>query len=125
MPGNPLTEATTPRFDDVVSTLADPDCRAIARALDEPKSADDVADETDIPRSTVYQKLDDLRTAGLVEEFTEVRRDGHHTANYECSFDELRVWLDEDREFRARIDRAGRGPDERLAALWSEVRKET
>lgn len=93
MSRNPLTEETTPRFDDVVGALDDPDCRAIVRHLDEPKSADDVADETGIPRSTAYQKLDDLRTAGLVEEFTGVRRDGHHTANYECS-------LDENREFR-------------------------
>ena len=80
---------------------------------------------TDIPRSTAYEKLELLCDARLVREFTEIRRDGSHTANYERSFAELRVWLDDDREFRARIERAPQSPDDRLAALWTEVRTET
>jgi hypothetical protein len=77
------------------------------------------------PRSTVYGRRDDLQTAGLLGSFTRIRPDGHHTANGECSLDDPRRWLDENREPRARVDRAGRGPDERPATLWSPVRKET
>lgn len=125
MADNPLSAATTPAFPDVVGALDDPDCRTILRRLDEPRSAAELTEVTEIPRSTVYGKLDTLRNAGLVREFTEIRRDGSHTARFECSFGELRVWLDEDREFRAGIERSNRAPDEQLAALWTEVRTET
>ncbi|MFB6167237.1 MAG: helix-turn-helix domain-containing protein [Haloferacaceae archaeon] len=125
MAENPLSAATAPAFRDVVRALDDPDCREILKHLDEPRSAAELTDRTGIPRSTVYEKLDLLDDAGLVREFTEIRRDGSHTANYECSFGELRVWLDDDREFCASIERANRAPDERLAALWTEVRTET
>jgi DNA-binding transcriptional ArsR family regulator len=123
--GNPLTAATAPAFRDVVRALDDPDCRTLLRHLEEPRSAAELTDRTEVPRSTVYEKLDLLDEAGLVREFTEIRRDGSHTTNYECSFGELRVWLDDDREFRARVERTDRTPDERLAALWTEVRTET
>lgn len=123
--GNPLSEAMDPAFRDVVGALDDTDCRTILRRLDEPHSAAEVTAETDIPRSTVYEKLESLRDAGLVREFTEIRRDGSHTANYERSFAELCVWLDDDSEFRARIERPAQSPDDRLAALWTEVRTET
>ena len=125
MVGNPLSAETTPAFEDVVGVLDDPDCRTILRRLDEPRSAAELTEVTDIPRSTVYGKLDRLGDAGLVREFTEIRRDGSHTANYECSFAEVRIWLDDDRAFHARVDRADPSPDERLAALWTEVRTET
>jgi len=124
MTGNPLSEATTPAFQDVLDALDDPVCRQLLKRLDEPRSADELVETTDVARSTVYRKLDLLREAGLVREFTEIRRDGGHTARYECSFDEVRVSFDDEREFHASIKRE-ENPDERLADLWSEVRKET
>jgi len=123
---NPLSEATTPAFQDVLDALDDPTCRRILQHLEEPRSADELVEETDIPRSTVYRKLDLLRDAGLVSEFTEIRRDGGHTSRYECSFGAVRISMDDDdREFHASIKRQEENPDEKLEDLWSEVRKST
>jgi DNA-binding transcriptional ArsR family regulator len=122
---NPLARETAPEFQAVLDALDDPDCRTILRRLDEPLSADEVAETTGIPRSTAYRKLDRLHEAKLVAESTEIRRDGSHTARYERSFSEVRIALDEDRTFRAWVERSGRAPDERLADMWAEVRKET
>jgi DNA-binding transcriptional ArsR family regulator len=127
MPRNPLAAETAPTLSSVLDALDDPDCRAIVGALDEPMTAEEIADARDIPRSTVYRKLDLLEDAGLVSRFTEVRRDGSHTARYETDFEEVRVSLDGDRSLSASIkrDRDGERPDERLETLWTEVRNET
>jgi DNA-binding transcriptional ArsR family regulator len=122
---NPLSAATAPAFREVVRALDDAYCRTLLRHLDEPRSAAELTDRTEIPRSTACEKLDLLNDAGLFREFTEIRHDGSHTTDYACSFAEVRVWLDDDREFRARIERANRALDERVAALWTEVRTET
>lgn len=114
-----------PELDLVLDALEDTDCRRIVRQLDEPMTAQEVSEVTDIPQSTAYRKLDLLSDATIVDEVTEIRQDGHHTTRYLVDFDEVRIALDEGREFEVEIARPARSPDEQLARLWSEVRKET
>ena len=109
----------------VLDALDDPTCREILRTLDEPHTADELSEACDIPRSTVYRKLDLLSEASLVEESTEVRSDGHHTARYAADFEAVHVVLEEDREFAVEVDRPARAPEERVAELWQEVRDST
>lgn len=47
-----------PSLQAVLDALDDPDCREILRAIDEPMTASEISDATDIPSSTVYRKLD-------------------------------------------------------------------
>lgn len=78
----------------------------------------------DIPQSTLYRKLELLTEATLLEESTEIRRDGHHASKYSVAFNEITLGLDDDRSLDVRIDRPTRTTDERLADLWTEVREE-
>ena len=115
----------TPRLQAVLDALDDPACRTIIKELDEPMTANELADETDIPLSTLYRKIDLLTDASLVVETTEIRDDGHHTSQYRTAVEAVNIELDENREFDVTIERPPKTTDERLERLWSEVRKET
>jgi DNA-binding transcriptional ArsR family regulator len=122
---DPVGAENTPDLQAVLDALDDPDCRAIVKRLDEPMTASELSDAADIPLSTVYRKLDMLSDASLVDELTEVRSDGHHTARYHRDFDSVSVSVTDDREFEVSVSRPARTAERRLADLWSEVRKET
>lgn len=109
----------------VLAALDDRACRTISEHLEEPMTAHEISDAADVPLSTTYRKLDLLADASLVEELTEIREDGHHTSRYVLDFEEVRIALDEDRQFDVEVVRPPRTADERLELLWSEVRKET
>ncbi|MEF8801145.1 MAG: helix-turn-helix domain-containing protein [Halolamina sp.] len=114
-----------PALQDVLDALDDQDCRTILRLLEEPLTVNELTERCDIPQSTMYRKLDLLSDASLVEEKLEVRPDGRHTRRYVVNFDEVRLSLTEDRSLDVEISREHSRPEERLSALWSEVRKET
>ncbi len=114
-----------PELESVLAALHDEDCRKIVTVLSEPMTADQIAKATDIPLSTTYRKLDKLTESSLLEEGVEIRSDGQHASRYVVSFDEVAIGLSENNEFDVDISRRPRSADQRLAELWSEVRKET
>ncbi|WP_227356916.1 transcriptional regulator [Haladaptatus salinisoli] len=114
-----------PELQDILDALDDPACRRIIMELDNPMTARELADSTDIPLSTLYRKLDTLSDASLVTELTEIREDGHHTSRYRIAVESVNIALTDDREFDVTIERPPRTTDERLERLWEEVRKET
>jgi DNA-binding transcriptional ArsR family regulator len=122
---DPFAEEDVADLQDVLDALDDPDCRAIVRNLDEPMTADQIAEAADVPLSTTYRKLDLLTEASLLEEGTEIRPDGQHASRYTVAFEAVIIGLAENREFDVDITRQPRTADERLANLWSEVQKET
>jgi DNA-binding transcriptional ArsR family regulator len=122
---DPFADEGGPGLQSVLDALDDPDCRSIVRAIEEPMTADEISEAADVPLSTTYRKLDLLTEASLLEEGTEIRADGQHASRYAVSFEEVVIALAEDREFEVEISRSPRTADERLADLWSEVRKET
>ncbi|NHN61509.1 MULTISPECIES: helix-turn-helix domain-containing protein [Halorussus] len=122
---DPVGVEDAPDLQAVLDALDDPDCRAIVRQLDEPMTASEISEAADIPLSTVYRKLDVLTEASLLSELTEVRSDGHHTTRYDVDFEEVSFALTEDRELEVSVSRPTRSAEERLADMWSEVRKET
>ncbi|MUW15038.1 helix-turn-helix domain-containing protein [Halorubrum sp. CBA1125] len=122
----PSRREDPPSVETVLDALADEAARRIVTALSEPKTASELSEECDIPLSTTYRKLELLTEASLLEESTDIRRDGQHTTRYSVSFDSITVSLDEDdREFGVEFSRPDRTRDERLADLWSELREET
>ncbi len=122
---DPITSKSAPSATEIFAALDDPDCREIIRQLDEPMTAAELTTRCDIPQSTLYRKLEVLTEATLLEESTEIRRDGHHASKYTVDFDEVSIELADDRNLTVAIERPARTADERLAELWSEVRKET
>lgn len=109
----------------VVAALDDSDCRSIIRTVEEPMTAAEIAEACELPSSTTYRKLDRLAAASLLAEGTEVRRDGHHATIYEVDFERVEIALEDDRSLSATVARPARSPEESLARLWTEVRKET
>jgi len=122
---DPIGGESMPTAEEVCAALDDPDCREIIRSLDEPMTAAELTSRCDIPQSTLYRKLELLSEATLLEESTEIRRDGHHASKYSVAFEEIGLSLDEERNLEVSIERPARSADERLAEMWSEVRKET
>lgn len=114
-----------PELGAVLDALEDDDCRTIIEHLEEPMTAAELAEETEIPSSTMYRKLELLSEAALIHEGTEIRPDGHHASVYLTDFDEVRVQLDADRSLDVTVEREERDADERLSAMWRAVRRET
>jgi DNA-binding transcriptional ArsR family regulator len=121
----PFAEDDAPDLQAVLDALDDPDCRAIVSALEEPMTADQISAAADVPLSTTYRKLELLSEASLLEEGIEIRDDGQHASRYAIAFEEVIIALSESRAFDVEINRRSRAADERLANLWTEVRKET
>ena len=122
---DPFADEDGPGLQDVLDALDDPECRAIISELDEPMTASEISDASDIPLSTTYRKLELLTEASLLSEGVEIRPDGQHASTYELDFKEVIIGLTDDQEFDISIARRARTADERLESLWSEVRKET
>lgn len=73
----------------VLSVLADEDCRAFLRELDEPLTARALSRRCDVPPSTTYRKLDRLSAVDLVAVSTVVR--DVRRARYRRTVDSLTV----------------------------------
>lgn len=114
----------SPDLDTVLGALQDDDCRTILSELTEPRTARELLDRCDIPRSTLYRKLDRLAEATLVREGTEIREDGSHANRYQLNFEEILITRDTNVEIEIEIERPKTRADERLADMWSEVRRE-
>jgi DNA-binding transcriptional ArsR family regulator len=122
---DPIADDESSDLQAVLDALDDPDCREIVSVLTEPMTAEEISDEAEIPLSTTYRKLDRLTEASLLEEGVQVRSDGQHASQYMGAFEEVVIGLSDDREFTVEITGSPRTANERLANLWSEVRKET
>lgn len=114
-----------PQLDTVLDALDDPACRALVGALDGPRTASELSEAADVPLSTAYRKLDRLEEASLLATETEVRSDGHHTTRYRLHFEEVTITLDDGRTFTVDVVRPSQRADERLASMWTQVRRET
>jgi len=121
----PAGDEDDPELETILAALHDEDCRRILTELSEPMTAEEISDAADIPLSTTYRKLDRLTEASLLDEGVEVRKDGQHVSRYILVFDEVNITLSDDRELEVDLSREPQSPEQRLATLWSEVRKET
>lgn len=81
----------------VLTALSDPTCRTLLRRLAEPKTVEELSEECDVPISTLYRKVDELTEADLVEQQIVIRQGWQQTTQYEATFEELTVSID-DRE---------------------------
>lgn len=107
----------------ILENLADEDARALIRSMDRARNARELSERSDVPVSTTYRKLERLESATLIDEQLEIREDGRHTSQFRPHFKEIVISLTEDREFELEVVRPAQTTDERLAELWSEVRK--
>lgn len=102
--------------DQLLDALSDETSRKILSTLTEPTTAADLADDCNIPSSTVYRKLDVLTSAELIEERI-VLKPGYGRCNvYERNFERVAISV-EDGEFSVTVDRPSNQRDEGLVAM--------
>lgn len=79
--------------DAIIDCLSDRDCRRIMLSvLSKPKPTGAIEREVNLPQSTLYRKISELKESGLLMiERYEVRDDGRREAVYSCSFSEVRL----------------------------------
>lgn len=118
-------ERDEPTLSAVLRSLDDGNCREMLKILHNPKSANDLCSACDLSSSTVYRKLELLRDAALVREYTEVRRDGPNATLYERDFTSVSIGIDDSDEFTIDIDRPEEDAEDRLATFWSEMKNES
>lgn len=118
----PDGEDESPAPETLCGALDDPDATQLLRHLDEPRTAQELAERCDIPISTVYRKINRLDEASLVRTRTDVRADGHHTTTYEWNFERITLTLDEDGRIQAAIDRPDRPPAREARRLQTAPR---
>ncbi|WP_049894711.1 winged helix-turn-helix domain-containing protein [Halogranum rubrum] len=111
----------SPTLQEILDALDDPNCRAILRETSEPMTANDLIDKCDIPKSTLYRKLDLLTTASLVREQVSISPGGGRVTRYERDFDDVLITMDETDTFSVTVERPPKRADERLANLWSKM----
>ncbi|MFC7028133.1 helix-turn-helix domain-containing protein [Halomicroarcula sp. GCM10025324] len=108
----------------IFDSLADRDCRRILATLDEPLPAKAVANACELPQTTTYRKLQQLCEAGLVDDRTELRSDGHHTTTYVRDCAGIFVTIEGDEQFDVDLFADRESPSERLARLWTRIGEE-
>ena len=114
----------SPPVDIVLQSLDDSKCRTILGLLTDPKSASDLCGECELPSSTVYRKLELLREAALVKEYTEVRRDGPNATLYERDFTDISISVT-DEEFTVDISRPETDAEDSMATFWAAMKEES
>jgi len=119
MGGNSVPSEDTSALQDVLEALDDPACRAILRETVEPMTANELIDACDIPKSTLYRKLELLSSASLLREQDTINPGGGRVTHYKRAFDDVTISMDDDGEFSVDVERPPQTTDERLADIWS------
>lgn len=91
---------------EVLGLLDDADCRDILEVTSERAySAGELTDACDVPRSTIYRKVEQLTDAGLLHEGIRIRRNGKHTREYARAVDAIEVAVETDGGFTLHVSR--------------------
>lgn len=117
----PVEDEDSPTLQGVLDALDDPDCRTILREMDEAMTANDLNDACDIPKSTLYRKLDLLSDASLVRKQDTINPGGGRTTYYERSFDDVTISISETGDFTVDVERPPQSTGDRLADIWSKM----
>ena len=80
----------------ILSALDDGDCRAILRVLDKPMAPMELVQLCDVPPSTVYRKLNELKEASLVEKSFVGRPGKGHQHVYRRRIDQVQITINGD-----------------------------
>lgn len=96
------------------------DRRILALAQTRAVTAQEIIDETDVPRSSAYRRIDQLQEWGLIEVVGGVMREGHPMDTYRARLELAQVTIEE-----GDVNAAWRlleTPEERLHRLWTSLR---
>lgn len=114
------------------SPVGDPDLATLVELLDdehvrtmlaatsaEPLSASALSERCGVSTSAVYRRLDRLVDAGLLDERTRPRSDGHHDTVYVAVVERFELVVD-DGDIDWTVDRTDRDVADELTRLWGK-----
>ncbi|WP_226483308.1 helix-turn-helix domain-containing protein [Natrinema amylolyticum] len=78
----------------IMELLNDDDARAVYLYVEEPATVRDIVEALDLPQSTAYRKVENLREAGLISRLNERSRTGT-PAHYVQAMDRVSVTYDD------------------------------
>ncbi|QCS43794.1 helix-turn-helix domain-containing protein [Natrinema versiforme] len=78
----------------VVDLLADDDARAMYLYAEEPETVSEISEAVELPQSTAYRKVENLREAGLLSRLNDRSRTGT-PAHYVQAMDHVSVTYDD------------------------------
>lgn len=108
---------------DVLELMGDEYARTIlAETSQQPLSAQKLQEVCDASERTVYRRLEQLESLGLVEEEIEIDPNGHHRTLYQTTVENVLVEL-EDGDYVVRI-RFEEDTADRFARIWRTIRDE-
>ncbi|SFG92797.1 Helix-turn-helix domain-containing protein [Halopelagius inordinatus] len=94
-----------PALGELLDVLSDEYARDILAATSiKPMSAQQLVDECEMSKPTVYRRVDRLQTHGLLEEQTKVRTSNNHYSVYAATLSEVSLTL-ESGSFEAAVTR--------------------
>lgn len=73
------------------------DRRILSKTQAEPLSAHELLEETTVPKSTLYRRIDRLEDAGLLEVAATVIEDGHRIERYRCPLETIALTIEDGR----------------------------
>jgi len=95
----------------------------ILAAADEPRTAQELSDELDIPQSTCYRRVKELSEAGLLEvEDGLPGDDGSHSERYQRRVSRLEVEFDTE---TPRVETESRFEEHALDEVWRTLSEST
>lgn len=101
---DPVLSGASLSLQDVLKPLEDADCRAILRETSDPMTANELIAVCDIPRSTVYRKLDLLSRSSLVRERNTINPEGGRVTQYERNFADVTISVGKDDDFSVTVE---------------------
>lgn len=120
---SPMTDtpvATDVELAEVIDLLDDEHVRTILTATSaEPLSAQELSDRCDLSVSAIYRRVEQLEAAGLLEEGTRPRRDGHHDTVYVATLETFELTI-RDGDLTWTVDRTDTDIADELTRLWRE-----
>ncbi len=94
----------------------------LAHLSKQPMVAEEIGEKCRGSRSTVYERLDQLRSMGLVSENLQIDPEGHHRTQYETLLNSVYVTF-HDGVYDVQLE-IEEDPADRLAGMWGGMRRE-
>ncbi|WP_160135623.1 winged helix-turn-helix domain-containing protein [Halococcus salsus] len=118
------SDEDNPTIEQILEALGDPDSQAILEETTSPMTAKEIAENKDIPISTLYRKLDLLSSATLLREIHTVHQDRGRITRYQRNFTDIRIFTLENGKLDVEMSRPKRPANHRLADMWSTMGEE-
>lgn len=110
--------------DEFFRLLVDPTTQRVLRAVDsDALSAKELADRCDVSGPTMYRKVNTMQEFDLLDERTEIDRDGNHFTVYESNVDTVQITIDPS-EGTTDIDVTYRSTTDQFVHLWEGLKEQ-